>query len=74
MDYALDRLAREPFDPAHRELINRRYNRDCLTLIACPAGPAYSMHVIFRRCGHVVIDDVRNGVYVQPTGGDISRD
>jgi hypothetical protein len=64
-------LACETLDAAHGEFVGGRNERDGAPLFACPARAAYAMHVIFRRGGHVVIDNVRDRVNVNASRRDV---
>src|SRR2546423_8733302 len=70
--YSFYDLSGKSFDCSHRQLIDGRDDCDRLTLVAGPAGAAYAMYVVFGRGGHVVIDDMRNPVDIQASGGQVS--
>ena len=55
---ALDRLSDQSLDCFHRQLIDRRNDRDCFALFTRPACSTNSVYVVFRRSRHVVVDDV----------------
>src|SRR6185369_6494013 len=55
---ALYWLSNQSLDCSHRQLVDRRDDRDCLTLLSRSARATHSVYVVFRNSGHVVINHV----------------
>ena len=68
---ALYRLPNQSLDCFHRQLVDRRDDRDGLTLLTRSARATYSVYVVFRNIRHVIIDDVRDGIDIQSTSRDV---
>ena len=47
---------------------------DRVAICAGPAGAADAVHVVGRHHGQLVVDDVRQGIDVEPARGDFRRD
>ena len=67
-------LPRDPLDVAEQPLLARLGERDRDALAAGPADAADAVHVGLGRRRHVVVDDVRELVDVEPAGGDVGGD
>jgi hypothetical protein len=67
------RLAREPFNRSHRQFIDWRNDCNGFALIAGAARSANAVDVIFGRRGHVIVDNVRDGIDVNTARGDVGR-
>src|ERR1041385_5775688 len=61
----------QSLDCFHRQLIDRRNDRDRFTLFPRSARAPYAMHVIFGNVRHVVVDDVRNCLDIKSTRRDV---
>ena len=69
-----DRLARQALDVADEAPFSGADERDGDARGARPAGPADTVHVVFRAARQVEIDHVRDVAHVDAARGDVSGD
>jgi hypothetical protein len=67
-------LPDRPLDRPQIPFLIRRHEREGLAGRLGAAGPADAMDVIVRDLRHVEIDDMSQGVDVDPAGRDVGRD
>ena len=73
-DLGRDAPAEDLLDLAEQLHLVDADQRDGIAVALCPAGPADAVDVVLGDHRQLEVDDVRQGIDVEPARGDLGRD